>query len=154
MKQTERFLLSLFEGADSFDFEVLNSNFRKIEEALKLGPAAGAVTPEQISLAVAEYLRNHPVETGTKIVNGSVELLADSWVSGGENLWSQVVQIPGVTANTQIDLTPSAEQLAIFHNKDIAFVAGNKDGVVTVYAIGQMPTNDYTMQITMKEVTV
>lgn len=154
MKQTERFFLGLFEGTDSFDFEVLNSNFRKIEEALKLGPAAGAVTPERIAQAVAEYLRNHPVETGTKIVNGSVELLADGWVSGGESLWSQVVEIPGVTANTQIDLTPSAEQLAIFHNKDIAFVAGNKDGVVTVYAIGQKPTNNYTMQITMKEVTV
>ena len=152
MKQTERLSLSLFEGSDNFDFTVLNENFRKVEDAFKNG--GGAVTDAQIAQAVADYLRNNPVETGTKIVNGSVELLADCWVSGGENLWSQVVDIHGVTANTQIDLTPSAEQLAIFRNKDIAFVAGNKGGVVTVYAIGQKPTNDYTMQITMKEVTV
>ena len=85
---------------------------------------------------------------------GSVSLLADKWVTNDENLHFQVVDIPGVTANSQVDLTPSVEQLAVFRNKDIAFVAGNKGGVVTVYAIGQKPTNDYTMQITMKEVTV
>ena len=97
---------------------------------------------------------NNIVVSGAKIVNGSVELLANEWVSGGENLWSQVVEISGVTPNSQIDLTPSVEQLAVFHNKDIAFVAGNNGGVVTVYAIGQKPTNDYTMQITVKEVIV
>ena len=46
------------------------------------------------------------------------------------------------------------EQLAIFHNKDLSFVAENEDGVVTVYAIGQKPENDYTMQVTVKEVIV
>lgn len=86
--------------------------------------------------------------------NGYVSLPADKWVTKGENLHSQVVEIPGVTTCTQVDLTPSVEQLAIFHNKDIAFVAGNKDGVVTVYAIGQKPTNDYTMQVTMEEVSI
>lgn len=94
------------------------------------------------------------VDSGTKKVNASVELLADNWVSGGEKLWSQVVEISGVTSSSQIELTPSVEQLAIFHNKDIAFVAGNKGGVVTIYAIGQKPTNDYIMQVTIEEVTV
>lgn len=85
---------------------------------------------------------------------GSVSLLADLWVTNGESLHSQVVQIPNVTAYSQVDLTPSVEQLAVFHNKDLAFVTGNKDGVVTVYAIGQKPTNDYTIQVTIKEVSV
>ncbi|MBO5954262.1 MAG: hypothetical protein J6Q53_09170 [Oscillospiraceae bacterium] len=84
----------------------------------------------------------------------SVSLLADLWVTNGENLHSQVVRIPGVTPYSQVDLTPSVEQLAVFHNKDLAFVTGNTDGVVTVYAIGQKPTNDYTIQATIKEVSV
>lgn len=80
-------------------------------------------------------------------------LLADKWV-GSNNLYSQVVQIAGVTAYSQVDLTPSVEQLAIFYDKSLAFVAENQDGVVTVYAIGQKPENDYTMQVTITEVRV
>jgi hypothetical protein len=53
-----------------------------------------------------------------------------------------------------VDLLPSAEQLAIFHNKDVAFVTENEDGVVTVYAIGDKPTQNYTMQVQITEVTV
>lgn len=82
---------------------------------------------------------------------GYVTLLAESW-QGEENLYSQIVSIEGVTENTQVDLTPSVEQLAIFYNKDLGFVAENENGVVTVYAIGQKPQNDYTIQVTMTEV--
>lgn len=84
---------------------------------------------------------------------GEVTLLADKWVGEG-NLYSQVVAINGVTKYSQADLTPSAEQLAIFHNKDLAFVTENDGGVVTVYAIGQKPENDYTIQVTITEVYV
>lgn len=99
---------------------------------------------------------------------GYVTLLADSWV-GESSPYSQVVEVDGmaevnggvtenigiggVTENSQVDLTPSVEQLAIFHNKDLAFVTENEDGVVTVYAIGQKPENDYTIQVTITEVT-
>ena len=81
----------------------------------------------------------------------NVSLPASAW-KGTKSPWYQVVQIPGVTENSQIDLTPDASQLAIFHDKDLAFVAENEDGVVTVYAVGQKPTNDYIIQATIKEV--
>lgn len=110
------------------------------------------VTPEQIARAVADYLKDNPINAGEKLTIGEVELLADKWV-GGENLYSQVVSIAGVTPYSQVDLTPSVEQLAIFHDKDLAFVTENEDGVVTVYAIGDKPLNDYTMQVTIKEVS-
>ena len=84
---------------------------------------------------------------------GDVTLLSDGWI-GSKSPYSQQVQIAGVTKYTQVDLTPSVEQLVIFYDKDLAFVTENEDGVVTVYAIGQKPTNDYTMQVTMTEVTV
>lgn len=80
-------------------------------------------------------------------------LLADQWI-GTESPYSQVVTVVGATENSQVDLTPSVEQLAIFHNKDLAFVTENVDGVITVYAIGQKPENDYTIQVTLTEVIV
>lgn len=82
---------------------------------------------------------------------GYVTLLADKWTESGK-IYSQVVEIAGVTKNSQVDLTPSVEQLVIFHDKDLAFVTENVDGVVTVYAIGQKPANDYTIQVTITEV--
>ena len=69
-------------------------------------------------------------------------------------MYSQVVTIDGITENSKIDLLPSVEQLAIFHNKDVAFVTENEDGVVTVFAIGDKPLLDYTMQVQITEVLV
>lgn len=82
---------------------------------------------------------------------GEVTLIADGW-NGEGNLYSQVVSIDGVTENSQVDLTPSVQQLAVFYEKDLTFVTENDGGVVTVYAIGQKPQNDYTIQVTITEV--
>lgn len=90
-------------------------------------------------------------KTNARIAN--VDLLAANWV-GDANPYSQVVEIEGVTENSQVDLTPSIEQLVIFYEKDIGFVTENEDGVVTVYALGQKPENDYTIQVTVTEVEV
>ena len=81
----------------------------------------------------------------------TVYLPASAWV-GENDPYSQVVSIPGVTENSKVDLLPSVEQLAIFHDKDIAFVTENDNGVVTVYAIGDRPTQDYTMGVCITEV--
>ena len=80
-----------------------------------------------------------------------VDLLSANWV-GDASPYSQVVEIAGVTENSQVDLTPSVAQLVIFHEKDLGFVTENEDGVVTVYAVGQKPLDDYTMQVTITEV--
>jgi hypothetical protein len=82
-----------------------------------------------------------------------ITLLAANWV-GDASPYSQVVQIDGVTQYSQVDLTPSVEQLVIFHEKDLTLTAKNVGGVVTVYAVGQRPENDYVMQATIKEVAV
>lgn len=82
---------------------------------------------------------------------GTVTLYADKWVNR-TSPYSQVVNIDGITENSQINLTPSVEQLEAFRVKDLAFVATNDGGVVTVYAVGQKPQNDYTIQITVIEV--
>lgn len=91
--------------------------------------------------------------SGSAVTLGEVTLLAANW-SGTEDPYWQVVAISGVTENSQVDLKPSVEQLAIFHDKDLAFVTENDGGVVTVYAIGDKPMNDYTMQVSITEVNV
>ena len=83
----------------------------------------------------------------------SIKLDKTKWV-GSTSPYSQVVSLPGTTPNSQVDLTPSVEQLAIFHEKDLAFVTENEDGTITVFAIGQKPTNDYTIQATITEVNI
>lgn len=82
----------------------------------------------------------------------TVNLIAENW-AGESSPYYQVVYIDGVTGNSQIDLTPSVEQLVTFYEKDLTFVTENENGVVTVYAIGQKPTNNYTIQVTITEVS-
>lgn len=83
----------------------------------------------------------------------TVTLYADQW-EGAESPYLQTVNIPGTTENSKIDLNPTVEQLAIFHNKDLAFVVENDNGITTVYCVGQKPANDYTMQATITEVAI
>lgn len=81
----------------------------------------------------------------------SVTLEASKW-AGTDNLHSQVVNIENITEFSKVDLLPSVEQLAIFASKNVTFVTENEDGVVTVFAIGDKPMQDYTMQVSITEV--
>lgn len=86
---------------------------------------------------------------GVKLTH--ITLPADGW-KGGESPYYQVVDVEGVSVNSMVNLQPSVEQLEIFHDKDLAFSTENDGGVVTVYAVGDKPTNDYTIQATIVEV--
>lgn len=117
------------------------------------GVSGGSLSEEQIAAAVEAYFAEHPVSGGSAVRVAEVELISANWV-GDASPYSQIVNIPGITRYSQVDLTPSVEQLTIFHDKDLSFVTENEEGVVTVYAIGDKPLNDYTMQVTIKEVSV
>ena len=110
-------------------FESLEERIAALEKGSPVGPSGGGVAARI----------------------GYITLLSDKWKGDG-HLYSQIVSVEGATKNSQVDLTPSVEQLAIFYEKDLAFVTENEDGVVTVYAIGQKPQNDYTIQVTITEV--
>ena len=107
--------------------------------------------------------------------NGNVTRIAimQAFVNilGGENNWTpedvvdndgniigvrygQMVSVnnANITPNSKVDLQISSEQMAIFYEKDLAFVAENEDGRVTVYCIGQIPQNDYELQATVTEI--
>lgn len=110
----------------------------------------GIETADGIKKYDYNSLANLPT-SNRRIAN--VTLLASGWV-GTASPYAQVVTIAGVTPNTQVDLTPSVQQLSIFYNKSLAFVTENVDGTVTVYALGDKPTGDYVIQATLTEVTV
>jgi len=84
----------------------------------------------------------------------SITIYPDKWVKASDDRFYQVVSVNNatITANSKVDLQPSSEQLCIFHEKDLAFVTENEDGVISVFCVGQVPTNEYTIQITITEV--
>lgn len=86
--------------------------------------------------------------------SASVTIYANKWVQDSDDRWHQVVTVRDakITPRSKVDLQPNAEQLVIFHDKDLAFVTENEDGIVSVYCVGQVPTNDYTMQVIVTEV--
>ena len=86
----------------------------------------------------------------------SVTVYADKWVQASDNRWYQVVEVDNatITSRSKVDLQPSSEQLVVFHEKDLTFVTENEDGIVSVYCVGQVPTNNYTIQVTVMEVVV
>ena len=96
-----------------------------------------------------EYFASLITKPASKVA--TITLPASAWV-GEDHLYSQVVSIDGVTQYSQVDLKPNAEQLTLFREKELAFATENDDGIVTVYAIGDKPTNDYTMQVSITEV--
>jgi hypothetical protein len=59
-----------------------------------------------------------------------------------------------ITPFSQVDLQINSEQLVAFSEKDISFVAENEGGVITMYCLGSIPQNDYTIQVTVTEVVL
>lgn len=116
-----------------------------------VAPSTVQISDKDIT-KIADAVAKKVTVKATNARIGHVTLLASKW-EGTSSPYSQVVTIDGVTKNSQVDLTPSIEQLEIYSKKDLTFVAENENGVVTVYAIGDKPLNDYIMQVTITEVS-
>ena len=83
----------------------------------------------------------------------SITMLAANW-SGDGDLYHQVVSCNGVNVNSKLDLQPTPEQIVELRDSEIALMATNTNGVVTIYAMGGVLQNDMTMQILITEVSV
>ena len=94
------------------------------------------------------------INRASSIKTVTINLLSSAWIQESSNQYSQVVLVPNITPYSKIDLQPTPAQLAIFHEKDIAFVTENDEKKVTVYCIGQKPVNDYEIQATIMEVEI
>ena len=98
-----------------------------------------------VDAAIQAYMQNFMPKHTT------ISLPAAKW-TGSANPYSQVVTVNGATANSKIDLQPTALQIVELQNADIALMADNNNGVITVYALGGKPKVDYTMQALITEV--
>lgn len=96
--------------------------------------------------SAAVYLATVPKVT-------TVSIPTANW-TGDTAPYSQVVTVNGVTANSKVDLQPTAAQILELQEADIMLMAENDNGAVTIYALGGIPTSDYTMQVLITEVEV
>ena len=114
---------------------------------VSIGTTSNVPTPTDVNDLVTKQYVDDKFNTKT----ASVTLAADSW-TGTESPYSQVVTIDGVTANSKVDLNPTGEQLNSLATNRTILNTANDNGTVTVYAVGNKPTEDYTMQVTITEV--
>lgn len=82
-----------------------------------------------------------------------VYLNSEDWEKASDDRYYQVVTVHNatITSTSKVDLQPDSAMLGVFHQKDLAFVAENEDGVVSVYCVGQVPKDSYTIQVTVTE---
>lgn len=83
----------------------------------------------------------------------TITMSASGW-QGSSNPYSQVVVCNGVGVNSKLDLQPTPAQIIELQDAEISLMATNTNGIVTVYAIGDKPTTDMTMQVLITEVYV
>lgn len=134
---------------DIIEMEIIGGNESFESEIDFRGEYINTLTKEQIQQALQEFFKQNDVIPKAKV--NEVTLFADKWVGNGRR-YEQVVEVSGIKESTQVDLTPSEEQLDIFYNKKVMLSTRNVGGVVTVTLIGQKLENDYTIQVTLTEV--
>lgn len=81
-----------------------------------------------------------------------ITLHANAW-TGNSAPYSQTVHVNTATSATKIDLQPTVSQIVSLQNDDIALMAENIDGVVTIYSFGGKPSSDMIMQAQLTEVS-
>lgn len=101
---------------------------------------------------LVEFVREVSETGGIRPNVSTITMYANKW-AGADGLYSQVVEVSGVSENSKIDQLPTAVQIVELHNKNILLMIDNDDGIVTVYAIGNKPTKNYTMKVSITEVT-
>ena len=88
----------------------------------------------------------------------TITLLAANWIAvdneDDDKMYSQQVTISGATANSRINLYPSATQLSQLEDDAAMLVVENDSGVTTVYSFNGKPSVDMEIQASCMEVTV
>ena len=101
-----------------------------------------------------------PIRAFVNILGGNDNWIEEEVFDSNNNVigtrYGQTVNVNNavVTPYSKVDLQITSEQVVVFHEKDLAFVAENDDGVVTIYCVGSIPQNDYTIQAIVTEVVV
>lgn len=119
-----------------------------VNEKIKDISIIGGSTPVQAYVNILGAAENPSAWVAENVTDDSGDIIG---VRYGQRV---NVNNAEITRNSKVDLQINSEQMVIFYEKDLAFVAENEDGVVTVYCIGQIPQNDYRIQATVTEVVI
>ena len=126
--------------------------------------ALGYGHTEEESAEMKAYIDGKVVEVASRVVSYvTIRGGSRDWVqeavkdATGKTIgyrYGQVVEVINatVTETSKVDLQLSSEQAVVFQNKFLAFTAEQENGIVTVYCVGAVPENDYTIQVTVTEV--
>ena len=115
----------------------------------KVDAVSALVGDESVSEQINTAIKNNPSSSASK--HTTVTMAVANWRENDNN-WSQAVNVTGVTANTKVDLQANVEQIISLQEDETVLFAENNNGIVTVRAIGNKPTVDYTMQAILTEV--
>lgn len=117
-------------------------------------------TQSDISVfATSEYLNTiiaslrAEMSTTPTVKKTTITLYESAWIGDNEEYY-QVVNMPkdSVTANSQVDMQITDEQMKIFREKEISFLVFNTGGTVTAKCYGVRPTQNYDVQVSITEV--
>lgn len=89
---------------------------------------------------------------GSAVKISEMILPAANW-KGAVSPFSQTVAMEEVSLNSKVDILLSPTQLEGFRAKALALTTENDSGTVTVYAIGNKPEMDITVQVSITEVS-
>lgn len=100
---------------------------------MRNGIAYGGSTPNMASFSV-----------------GTLTLDAEDWVAGTGEYTQTVVLSISVDNDSKVDLQPDSATIAqMISDGTVGLFAVNTNGVVTVHAIGEVPSEDLTVQYTV-----
>ena len=88
---------------------------------------------------------------GSLVKVAEITLAADGWKNAVSPFFQELT-LDGVSVNSKVDLQPDEAQIVLLESKGTVLTAVNDAGAVTVYAVGNKPDTDITMQATIMEV--
>lgn len=71
---------------------------------------------------------------------------------GEEGLYSQAFYVYGITDRSQVNIALDVEQYQELSSEGVTLMTENTNGNVLLYAIGNKPSKDYTLQLIIEEV--
>ena len=83
----------------------------------------------------------------------NVNIIASGW-QGTSSPYFQRITCNGVNTKSMVELRPSPEQIEVLQEDEISLMAVNNDGLVTIYAIGDKPSYNITMQVIITDITI
>lgn len=81
-----------------------------------------------------------------------ITLPLENW-KGAKSPYSMTVEIDGISTRSRIDLWPSVSNLERLRIMGSGLCAENDSGAATVYALGNKPDEDITIQASITEVS-